>query len=167
MTSKKTTTTLEELLRDSGAETDEFEEEKELKNNVNTHAGFSGYVERTADRFISRSQGDLKTFEELLDTIASTEEKQKALWRQIYENSTTDRLNAYVIWVELYAHVKDKPMEHAVHGQNLSKYLERMSKANDQLIKLSELVGNAKKKDSPDEYSEDDLYNSMENKGKH
>jgi len=166
--SKKVSSSLEELIQDSGGSVDEQDESETLeKNSVDTHAGFNGYVERTADKFISRSEDDHKAFNELLDTLATTEEKQKALWRQIYENSTTDRLNAYVIWVELYSHVKDKPMEHAIHGQNLSKYLERMSKANDQLIKLSELVGNAKKKDSPTEYSEDALYDMMENKGKH
>ena len=156
---KKVATSLEDLVADSGYEPED--EEKPQNSTMST------FVTDTANKFIGRSTDDLKTFNELLDTIATTEEKQKALWRQIYENANTDRLNAYIIWVELYSHVKDKPMEHAVHGQNLSKYLERMSKSNDQLIKLSELVGNAKKKDSPTEYSEDSLYDMIEEKGKH
>lgn len=107
------------------------------------------------------TQRALADFNELLGSLASTEDKQKSLWRQIYENSVTDRMNAYLIWAELYTAVKDKPAEHAIHGQNLSRYIERMSKANDQLIKLAELVGNAKKKDSV-EITEEDLYKQME-----
>lgn len=108
----------------------------------------------------------LADFNELLGTLASTEDKQKALWRQIYENATTDRLNAYLVWSDLYGSVQNQPAEHAIHGQNLSRYMERMSKANDQLIKLAELVGNAKKKDSV-EVTEEDLYRDMESSGSH
>ncbi len=104
----------------------------------------------------------LADFNELLETLASTEDKQKALWRQIYENATTDRLNAYLVWSDLYGEVQNKPAEHAIHGQNLSRYMERMSKANDQLIKLAELVGNAKKKDTSEVFSEDSLYKQFE-----
>ncbi len=108
-----------------------------------------------------KTMKQLADFNELLDSLSSTEDKQKALWRQIYENANTDRVNAYLIWSDLYGNVQGKPAEHAIHGQNLSRYLERMSKANDQLIKLSELVGNAKKKDSV-EISEEDIYKDLE-----
>lgn len=117
------------------------------------------------DELYVQTSKQLSDFNDLLDTLASTEDKQKALWRQIYENALTDRMNAYLVWTDLYREVKGKPAEHAIHGQNLSRYMERMSKANDQLLKLAELVGNAKKKDSP-EITEDDIYSELEKEGK-
>lgn len=116
----------------------------------------------TPEELYSTTVKQLADFVELLGTLASTEDKQKSLWKQIYENAITDRMNAYLIWSELYNACRGNPAEHAIHGQNLSRYLERMSKANDQLIKLTELVGTAKKKDST-ELSEEDLYRDMEN----
>lgn len=107
----------------------------------------------------------LASFNDLLETLASTEDKQKALWRQIYENAVTDRMNAYIVWLDLYKDVEGKSSEHAIHGQNLSRYMERMSKANDQLLKLVELVAAAKKKDSS-EVTEDSLYTEMERSSK-
>jgi hypothetical protein len=50
--------------------------------------------------------------------------------------------------------VQDKSTEHAVHGRSLSSYIERMSKANDQLIKLAELI--AKADEEKDEELDDD-----------
>lgn len=122
-------------------------------------------LQEKTEKMKEDAEKQLSSFNELLNTLASSEDKQKALWRQIYENSVTDRLNAYIIWTDLYSIVRNTPAEHAIHGQNLSRYLERMSKANDQLIKLAELVGNAKKKDSS-VVSEDDLYVEMESESR-
>lgn len=109
------------------------------------------------------TEKNLKDFNDLLDSLSSTEEQQKSLWRQIYQNAITDRSNAYLAWSDLYTNVHGRPTDHAIHGQNLSRYMERMSKANDQLIKLAELVSAAKEKDSSeDEVSEEDLYNQLE-----
>lgn len=103
----------------------------------------------------------LSNFNELLDSLSSTEDKLKSLWRQIYENSVTDRMNAWVAWADLYRIVQGNASEHAIHGQNLTRYMERMSKANDQLIKLADLVGAAKKKDTAD-FTEESLYQELE-----
>ena len=108
----------------------------------------------------------LSSFNELLETLSSTEEKQKSLWRLIFENANTDRLNAYIVWLDLYSKVHGDASGHAIHGQNLSRYMERMAKANDQFIKLAELVGNAKKKDVS-EITEDSIYEQMENESSH
>ena len=121
------------------------------------------FVGKGTEEIYAEGQKSLKEFNELLDSIASTEDKQKSLWRQIYENSVTDRMNSYIIWLDLYRAVHGNPTEHAIHGQNLSRYIERMSKANDQLIKLAELVGNAKKRDDDaPEVTEESLYGEME-----
>lgn len=131
-----------------------------------TNSPVGTFVGEDYDSLKTKTTEQLQSFNDLLETLAPTEDKQKALWRQIYENAITDRMNAYIIWIDLYKEVANKPSEHAIHGQNLSRYLERMSKANDQLLKLVELVGEARKKDTS-EVSEDALYTEMENNSRH
>lgn len=103
----------------------------------------------------------VKEFSELLGTLATVEDRTKALWRQIYENAVNDRKNAYIMWVDLYIHVHSNPTEHAVHGQNLARYLERMSKANDQILKLADLVAQASEEQLETSVSQDDIYDQI------
>lgn len=84
-----------------------------------------------------------KDFSDLLDQIDGVSDKKKKLWKEIYENAIVDRQNAYILFSSLVNIVENDSTEHAVHGKNLSTYIERMSKANDQLIKLAELVEKA------------------------
>ena len=58
--------------------------------------------------------------------------------------------------------VANKNSEHAIHGQTLTKYMERMSKANEQLIKLAELVSQAIDENVEEEWSEDQMYDALE-----
>jgi len=85
----------------------------------------------------------IKDFNGLLNQIESLNDKKKQLWKEIYENAITDRQNAYIMFTKLVMIVQDKSTEHAVHGRTISSYIERMSKANEQLIKLAELVSRA------------------------
>lgn len=88
-------------------------------------------------------QEKVKDFSSLLKQIETIDDKKKQLWKEIYENAICDRQNAYIMFTKLVMIVQDKSTEHAVHGRALSSYIERMSKANDQLIKLAELVAKA------------------------
>jgi hypothetical protein len=54
---------------------------------------------------------------------------------------------------------QDKSSEHAVHGKTIATYIERMSKANDQLIKLAELIDKADKKN--EEIDSEDLFDKI------
>lgn len=108
-----------------------------------------------------KSVSQIREFTDLLSTLASVEDRTKALWRQIYENAVNDRKNAYIMWVDLYIHVHSNPTEHAVHGQNLARYLERMSKANDQILKLADLVSQASQEEIETAVSEDDIYQQI------
>jgi len=85
----------------------------------------------------------IKDFSGLLNQIESLNDKKKQLWKEIYENAITDRQNAYIMFTKLVMIVQDKSTEHAVHGRTISSYIERMSKANEQLIKLAELISKA------------------------
>lgn len=85
----------------------------------------------------------IRDFRELLEQIESLSDKKRELWRQIYENAISDRQNAYAMFAKLVKIAQDKSSEHAVHGKTIATYIERMSKANDQLIKLAELIAKA------------------------
>ena len=89
----------------------------------------------------------IKDFSDLLAQIDGVSDKKKKLWREIYENAVTDRQNAYVLFTTLVEIVQDKSTEHAVHGKTLATFIEKMSKANDQIIRLAELVSKSEKKD--------------------
>lgn len=100
----------------------------------------------TGKALVKKTENDLSTFVDLLDTLDSVDERLKLLWKQIYENALMDRRNAYVVWTDLFMAVHGNPEQHVIHGDHLSKYMERMEKANVQLLKLAELVYKAKDK---------------------
>lgn len=85
----------------------------------------------------------IKDFSELIDKIDSIDDKKKKLWKHIFENAVTDRSLAFTMFQSLVKIVAQNSTEFAVHGKTLSSYLERMSKSNDQLIKLADLVARA------------------------
>lgn len=98
-------------------------------------------------------------FSSLLEEIESLNDKKKRLWKEIYENAIIDRQHAYAIFIELSAIVKGKSTEHAVHGKTLSTFVERMSRANDQLIKLAELIAKAEK--PSDEIDPEEMFSKI------
>ena len=99
-------------------------------------------------------------FSEVLEKIEHADAKKKMLWKEIYENAMLDRQNAHVLFVEAYTTMSQGTTEHATLGSTLTKYLERMNKANDQLLKLAELMSK-----SESEYSKidaDDLFSQIQ-----
>lgn len=108
-------------------------------------------------------QEKVKDFSSLLKQIETVDDKKKQLWKEIYENAICDRQNAYIMFTKLVMIVQDKSTEHAVHGRALSSYIERMSKANDQLIKLAELV--AKAETATEVIDPDDVFNKIKEYG--
>jgi len=103
----------------------------------------------------------IKDFSGLLNQIESINDKKKQLWKEIYENAICDRQNAYIMFTKLVMIVQDKSTEHAVHGRAISSYIERMSKANDQLIKLAELVARAEI--AAETINPEDLFDKIKN----
>ena len=51
------------------------------------------------------------------------------------------------------------PTSHSTHGTLATKYLERMAKCNDQIIKLAELI--AKEQERQEAVSPDDIFKSI------
>lgn len=82
-------------------------------------------------------------FKQLLESISSLEDKRKILWLDIYTNALEDRSNAFNMYISLSEHVIADLDKHAIHAPNIAKYIERMSKANEQLLKLASLVEEA------------------------
>ena len=98
--------------------------------------------EELLDR-IKNKEDKIKEFGDILDSIENTGDKKKMLWKEIYENSVSDRENAYILFHEAYSNMMKSAAEHITVGPILNKYLERMNKANDQLLKLAELISKA------------------------
>lgn len=95
---------------------------------------------------IGTTEDKIRDFSDLLDQIDGVSDKKKKLWREIYENAVTDRQNAYILFNTLAEIVENKSTEHAIHGKTLATYIERMSRANDQIIRLAELVSKSESK---------------------
>jgi len=104
----------------------------------------------------------VRDFSDLLNQIEGLSDKKKKLWKEIYENAVYDRQNAYTLFVKLVKIADDKSTEHAVHGRSLSSYIEKMSKANDQLIRLAELISKAEKVN--DEIDPEEMFKKISNK---
>jgi len=85
----------------------------------------------------------LQEFDELLNSIDSAGTKEKILWRQIYNNSITDRSNANLCFLDLYPHLQSDIDNHMTHGMQAVQYLTRMEKSNEQLIKLATIIQKA------------------------
>lgn len=96
----------------------------------------------------------LKDFSSILEKIEDLDEKSKLLWSEVYKNSIEDRNLAYGLLIKLINICGSNTTEYAMHGRTMSSYIERMNKANDQLMRLSELIRKAEEEQStidPDE----------------
>ena len=101
-----------------------------------------------------KSEEKIDAFGDLLEELASTEEKKKALWREIYENAVSDRERASILFTEAFKSMNGGASDHATLGSVMSKYLERMCKSNDQILNLATLIAKAEQveeKVNPDE----------------
>lgn len=108
----------------------------------------------------------MKDFSALLDQFSSLEEKKKSLWKNIYENAITDRNNAYMLFADLYRHVCDNESQHSIHGQTLAKYIEKMTKANDQIVKLAEMIDEQAEAEGEEITDPSKLYDQIQNSSK-
>ena len=69
--------------------------------------------------------------------------KIKELFDQIYENALDDREKAIDLFQDLANTLSSDPTYHNMNGPVIAKYLERLNKSNDQLIKLAEIIQHA------------------------
>jgi hypothetical protein len=106
-----------------------------------------------------RLQRKVEEFSDILDDLVSTEDKKKLLWKEIYENALTDRENAGMLFTDAWSRMGTGSTEHATLGTTLTKYLERMSKSNEQILRLAELISKAEEQSQKIE--PDDIFSSI------
>lgn len=114
---------------------------------------------------VERLEDGVKSFNDLVDSLDSLSEQKKSLWKEVYYNAITDRRAAYVLYNDLLAGVIGQPAQHAIHGPILAKYIERVSRSNDQIIRLAELVAEAQAVESAANTSPNDIFDRISSTG--
>lgn len=92
---------------------------------------------------IAESSKRTDEFADMLAKIEYATTETKKLWFEIYQNAVEHRSHAMLLFSDIYRHVANDPNGHALHGKLVTMYLEKMEKANDQLLKLAELIETA------------------------
>ena len=100
----------------------------------------------------------IEKFSDILEGLSATEDKKKMLWKEIYENALQDRINASILFDDLMLQSRGNSANHAMFGPIMSKYLERMCKSNDQILKLAELIA---KEEEQDVVVPEDIFNQI------
>ena len=95
-----------------------------------------------------KSEDKIKQFSDILDDLEETDQKKKALWKEIYENAISDRERASILFTEAFKTMSGSSSDHTAIGGTLTKYLERMCKSNDQILQLANLISKAESTDS-------------------
>jgi hypothetical protein len=124
-----------------------------MKNSVET-------LSKSLDKNEAKEK-QIKNFSDILDSIDTLENKKKMLWKEIYENSIEDREKAKMLFNDAYISMSGGTNEHMNIGSIMSKYIERMSKSNDQILKLAELI--SKEEEKAESISDDDIFSKINN----
>ena len=101
----------------------------------------------------------IKNFADILDNIDSLEDKKKMLWKEIYEHALEDREKAKMLFNSAYIDMQGGITDHMNIGSVMAKYLERMCRSNDQILKLAELI--AKEEEKSTKISDDDIFSKI------
>lgn len=116
-------------------------------------------IENTIDKNKDQER-QIELFGDILSDLSSTDEKKKMLWKQIYENAISDRNQANILFSDLMLPALGSPTTHQTNGPLMVKYLERMNKANDQILKLAELI---QREEENDVLTADEIFKQMGN----
>ena len=114
-------------------------------------------IEKALDK-VDTKHKKIEEFSDLLDSLQNTEDKKKLLWREAYQNALEDRESANILFTDLMMQSTNNATNHLQFGTLMSKYLERMSKSNDQILRLAELIA---KEEEKDVISSDDIFDEI------
>ncbi len=114
-------------------------------------------IEKALDK-IEQKEDKIKQFSELLDALENTQDKKKMLWREAYQNAVEDRESANILFTDLMMQSTNNSANHLQFGVLMTKYLERMSKCNDQVLRLAELISKEEEKNT---MSADDIFDQI------
>ena len=95
------------------------------------------------------------------ESSSNDEKTKEEVWKEIYQNAFQDREKASMLVTNLWKEITADPEKHALYGSTISKYLERMSKSNDQLVKLAELMQRAEPQETVENVDIDDVYDQI------
>lgn len=109
---------------------------------------------------MKKNEEKVAGFSELLDSLSTIDDKRKSLWREIYQNALADRENAYALYINAYSGFAGGQSEHVNVGPVMVKYLERMSKANEQILKLAEIIKTSDE-EAPAKVTTEDLFSKI------
>ena len=107
----------------------------------------------------NQQQTKIDSFSELLDDLVNTTDKKKLLWKEGYENALRDRTSAEILFSEAYTSMQVSTTDHISLGPILTKYLERMNKSNEQLLKLADLISKAEEQSN--RIDPDDIFSKI------
>ena len=116
-------------------------------------------MKKPKDKKIANQENKIEKFSDLLEMLEKTEDKKKMLWKESYQNAIDDRENAHILLTDLLKISLNNSANHLQFGSLMSKYLERMSKSNDQILKLAELVSKEQEREAA--ISPDDIFKSI------
>ncbi len=94
------------------------------------------------------------------ESSSNNTKTKEDLWVEIYKNATVDREKASMLITNLWKEITTDPEKLMLYGASMAKYLERMSKTNDQLVKLAELMSKAAPEEEED-VELDDVYDKI------
>lgn len=117
-------------------------------------------MSKKIDKKIKKDNNKIQEFSDLLDTLSKTEDKKKLLWKESYQNALDDRENAHILLTDLIKVSINNSTNHLQFGGLMAKYLERMSKSNDQILKLAELI--AKEQEDLETVSDDEIFSKIQ-----
>ena len=116
-------------------------------------------IEKALDNLTGKAK-KIEKFSDLLDSLQSTEDKKKMLWLESYQNAVEDRESANILFTDLMMQSTNNSTNHLQFGTLMSKYLERMSKCNDQILRLAELI--AKEEAQNEVILPDDIFDKIQ-----
>ena len=118
-------------------------------------------LEKISDKIDDNNKKEeaIKNFADILDNIDSIEDKKKMLWKEIYEHALEDREKAKLLFNNAYLDMQGGITDHMNIGSVMAKYLERMCRSNDQILKLAELI--AKEEEKSNTISSEDIFSEI------
>ena len=96
------------------------------------------------------------------ESSSNDPKSKEEIWTEIYENAFQDREKASMLVTNLWKEITADPEKHALYGITITKYLERMSKSNDQLVKLAELMQKSGEGVEDVDLDLDDVYSKID-----
>ena len=95
------------------------------------------------------------------ESSSNDPKSKEEIWTEIYQNAFQDREKASMLVTNLWKEITADPEKHALYGSTMTKYLERMAKSNDQLVKLAELMSKVDTEEEEKPLELDDVYNEI------